>query len=177
MKTMSSTYTDSNKEIPPHSPQKRNVMGRRALMAGGGLAAIGVIAAEAPLAVNFGRSQLAKELTNLEGIGLDAAGAAADATLQAVDTLVMPVAQVFSEISLDTLKDLVFAVGKMDDLAGTLGINRTALSVLRTILISWEADASAIPGTIHQLNAVERDDAKRYIASLKQKQVVEANKI
>jgi hypothetical protein len=152
-------------------------MSRRAVIAGGGLAALGVIVAEAPLAVNFGRHLLAEELANLEGVGLDAAGAAADATFQAVEILVMPFAQAFSEISVETLKDLVFAVDKMDDLAGTLGLNRNALSGLRTILNGWETNANAIPTTVHQLNSVERDAASRYIASLKQKQKQEAAKV
>ncbi len=165
----SSALDDQVGTMPDPSPARKRVR-RRALVTGGGLAALGVIVAEAPLAANFGRHLLAEELANLEGIGLDAAGAAADATFQAVEILVMPFAQAFSEISVETLQDLVFAVDKMNDLAGTLGLNRNALSGLRTILTGWEANANAIPATIHQLDSVERDAAKRYLAALKQKQ-------
>jgi hypothetical protein len=177
LKTTHRQYTEDREGTISDPSVERKKMGRRALMAGGGLAALGVIVAEAPLAVGLGRHLLAEELANLEGIGLDAAEAAADATFQAVEILVMPFAQAFSEISLDTLKDLVFAVGKMDDLAGSLGLNRNALQALRTILTGWEASANAIPATIHQLDSVQRDAAKRYIGALKKKQKEEADKV
>jgi len=176
VKTTQPQYTDDRLGATNDPSLGRKHMGRRALVAGGGLAALGVIVAEAPLAVNLGRHLLAEELANLEGVGLDAAEAAADATFQAVEILVMPVAQALSEISLDTLKDLVFAVGKMNDLAGTLGLNRTALQSLSAILNGWEVNANAIPSTVHQLDSVQRDAAKRYIASLKKKQKEEADK-
>src|SRR6185437_13984672 len=90
--------------------QARQKVGRRALIATGGLAALAVGIGEAPLAVNWGRRQLADELANLEGVGLDTASAAVDATYQAVNIIVMPIAQALTEISADSLDGLIFAM-------------------------------------------------------------------
>src|SRR5271165_5295434 len=61
------------KRLNAMSEPSSSKMGRRALLSGGGVVAAGVIIAEAPLVYNFGRRELAIELANLEGVGLDTA--------------------------------------------------------------------------------------------------------
>ena len=78
-------------------------MGRRALLATGGLTALAVGRAEAPLAIGFGRRLLAEEIANLEGIAIDTASGAVDATYNVVNLIVMPIAQALTEISADSI--------------------------------------------------------------------------
>jgi hypothetical protein len=154
----------------------RRAVGKRALAAAGGLAIASVMVAEAPLAAQYGRHLLAEELANLEGIALDAAFAAADATFEAAERIVEPIADVLSLLSANTLDGAIFAVERAEDFAGTLGENKDALMTLDAILQAWRTNVELFPQTIHDLNAVERDAGKKYLASLKAKQRQEADK-
>lgn len=158
-------------EVAPVTAKK---MGRRALIATGGLAALAVGVAEAPLAVNWGRRQLALDLASLEGVGIDAASAAVNATYDAVNLIVMPIAGALSEISTDTIDQLINVV---DAARKIPGVNTAPLDALYTILVGWKQNAALIPATVTSLEQVQRDAGKRYMTALKAKQQAEAAKV
>ena len=159
------------------SAKAGGAVGRRALIATGGLTAAGVVIAGTPLALKFGRRQLAIELANLEGIALDAATQAADVTYQAVNLIVMPIADALTGISAESLDNLSIAVEKLRDLAGTFGVDKTALTNLDEMLKAWKQNVVLFPATVEALNRSERDAGKKYLQSLKAKQKREAENL
>jgi hypothetical protein len=170
------TSPSQNGSVPKDdvAPAPSKKMGRRALIATGGLTALAVGVAEAPLAVNWGRRQLALELANLEGVGLDAASAAVDATYDAVNLIVMPIAGALTSISTDTIDQLINVI---DEASKIPGVNIGPLAALRAILVGWRQNAALIPATVNNLEQVQRDAGKRYMTALKAKQQAEANKM
>lgn len=152
-------------------------MGRRALIATGGLTALGVGVLEAPLAINFGRRLLAEELANLEGVGLDAASGAVDATYEAVNIIVMPVAQILSALSADSLESLIFVIDNARNIPGIDSNTRQGLDAMALMLTKWKGNVALFPRTIADLEGVQRDAGKRYLTALKAKQKAEAAKV
>jgi hypothetical protein len=150
---------------------------RRTLISTGGLVAAGALVAGAPLAYKFGRRQLAIELANLEGVGIDAAAAAADATYEAVMLIVIPIADVLSNLSAESLDNAASAMDEVINLVGATGTNTDALKALHTILADWRTNVTLFPATIQSLNAVERDAGKKYLAQLKAKRLQEAQNL
>jgi hypothetical protein len=166
-----STSVTPRKEATTSSARK---VGRRTLIATGGIAALAVGIAEAPLAINWGRRQLAEDLANLEGIGLDTAIAAVDATYDAVNIIVMPIATTLTEISADSLGVLVDAV---EALKNVPGVDVGAINALAQILTAWKANVALFPKTVNALEQVPRDAGKRYLTALEAKQKTEAQKV
>lgn len=158
-------------------PEENRRMGRRALIATGGLAALGVGIIEAPLAVNLGRRLLAEELANLEGVALDTASSAVDATYQAVQLIVMPIAQALTSISADSLDALIFMIQNAEKIPGIDANTRSGLAAMSLILTGWKQNVGQFPATVQALDSVPRDAGKRYLAALKAKQKAEAAKV
>jgi hypothetical protein len=160
-----------------HDTRPAPKVGRRAIIATGAVAALSVGIVEAPLAVNLGRRFLAEELANLEGIGLDTASAAVDATYQAVELIIEPVAGALSSISAESLDGLILAVDSLLKIPGLDGTVAAGLKNLKTILQAWKVNVNLFPATIAQLDAQPRDAGKQYLATLKAKQHQEAAKV
>ncbi len=174
---MNETPTTPSTSTQVETPQKTGKMGRRALIATGALAALGVGVIEAPLAINFGRRQLAEELANLEGIGLDTASGAVNATYQAVNLIVMPIAQGLTAISADSLDGLLLVVDNARQIPGLDGTTIGALDALDQILRGWKQNVALFPATVAALDRVPRDAGVRYLAALKAKQKADAAKV
>ena len=170
--TTSTTATEREADTREHRQ-----MGRRALIATGGLTALAVGLAEAPLAVNFGRRLLAEEIANLEGIAIDTASGAVDATYTAVNLIVMPIAQALTAISADSLSGLIFVIDNASKLPGVDPTTQQALASLSQILTAWQGNVALFPSTVAALDAVPRDAGKRYLDALKAKQKADAAKV
>ncbi|MBA3826058.1 MAG: hypothetical protein H0X24_19430, partial [Ktedonobacterales bacterium] len=132
---------------------------------------------EAPLAVNLGRRLLAEEIANLEGIALDTASAAVDATYQAVNLIIEPVAGALSSISAESLDGLLLVVDNALKIPGLDANVAAGLHNLRTILAAWKVNVNLFPATVAAIDAQPRDAGKRYLANLKAKQHAEAAKV
>ncbi len=163
--------------IATEKGQKQGNVGRRALIATGAAAALGVGIIEAPLAVNLGRRLLAEELANLEGIALDTASAAVDATYQAVELIVEPIAGALSSISAESLDGLILVVDNALKIPGLDTNVALGLHNLRTILQAWKVNVGLFPATVARVDAQPRDAGKRYLAALKAKQKADAAKV
>lgn len=153
------------------SATSSNAIGRRrAIIAGGSIVAAGLLVAEAPLAVKYGRRQLAIELAKLEGIAIDAASEAADATFAAVDLIVMPIADALAGISAESLDNLLIAVQALK----AIGVDQDVIDNLSKLLTEWKGNVALFPATVQALEHTERDAGKKYLASLKEKRIQEA---
>lgn len=169
---------------PPNSADARKKMGRRALIAAGGLAVVGVGAAEAPKildgvgqltgqeltnAINFGRQQLAKELQDLEGVGVGVAAEVADITGGAVDVFVIPVLDILAGIGDVTLEVAKKAVELGQGAAGLLNIHVEALKQLDTIFTSWQTSVAKFPQLVKSVSDTDTKKAHTYLLALQQK--------
>ena len=175
---------------PPNSAGERKKMGRRALIAAAGLGVVGIGAAEAPKildgvgqltnqeisnAINFGRQQLAKELQELEGVGVGVAAEVADITGGAVDVFVVPVLDLLAGIGDVTLEVAKKAVELGQGAAGLLNIHIEALKQLDSIFSSWQTSVAKFPQLVKSVSDTDTKNAHTYLAALQKKLEQEAS--
>ncbi len=157
---------------------------RRALIAAAGMGVVGVIAAESPAilnearklteqeiqnAINLGRQQLAQELANLEGIGIDTAIEAANITHGAVQLFVVPIANLLAGLTEITLGVAITAVEKAQQFTSLLHIDIQALQNLDGILHQWQANVASFPAVVSAINNTDTQTAENYLRTLKAK--------
>ncbi len=164
--------------------EERKKMGRRALIAAAGLGVVGIAVAEKDQilkgagnlaeqeiqnAINAGRRELAKELVNLEGIGIDVAENVADITHNAVQLFVLPIANLLAGLTEITLDVASAAVEKAQGFSQLVGLDIQALKTLDGILKTWKANVAVFPIAVASLNNQDTKAAKDYLTNLKAK--------
>jgi hypothetical protein len=164
--------------------EERKKMGRRALIAAAGLGVVGIAVAEKDQilngvgnltqqeiqnAINAGRRELAKELANVEGIGIDVAENVADITHNAVNLFVLPIASLLAGLTEITLDVASGAVEKAQQFTQLLHIDVQALQTLDGILKQWKANVAVFPIAVKSLNDTDTTSAKTYLNALKAK--------
>ncbi len=179
----------SNNPQAPADVNEQKQIGRRALIAAAGLGIVGIGAAEAPnilngvgaltqqeiqQAIDFGRQQLARELLTVEDVGIDTAITVTNLLHSAVNTFVVPIANVLAVVTEDILGGLSAAIEQAETWPGLSNIS--ALKQVDTILKQWKSNVAIFPNIINALNNVDTTAADTYLANLKTKLQSEAGK-
>jgi hypothetical protein len=180
---------------PPAARSGGGKLGRRMLLAAGGLALCGGCAALTPVAVNSAkqytedqlraafqngvnsaRQNLLNDLKQLEVggeiISLDAAIAAAALTKLAVKYVVGPVATVVAALGTGALDILVNAlstvINGLGHIPNSSGLAQP-LQQLHDMLATWRTNLSLLPQEINQYATWDVNSAQTYLAALKAK--------
>jgi hypothetical protein len=118
-----------------------------------------------------GRAELAAELRNLEGIGLDTAIAIAKITKFAVQYIVKPLADLNSTIQGDIVLFLAQRVGEargiLSGIPGVPGDVLSTLSKLQQLLLIWHANVSQ--DLLGQYALADVTSAEAYLEALQKK--------
>lgn len=174
---------------PPSASPSAGKLGRRALLAAGGLGLAAAGAAVAvPVAVqkteNAAKQQaeqaaaqakqdLIAELQHLETeagiIGLDAAIDAAGATLWATQHIFVPLSSLIATIGGDALGTLISLIGQASGFLGFLRVDTTPLQDLSATLQTWRTNLQQLPASLKQGATANVSGAELYLAALKQK--------
>ncbi len=180
--------SSTNPQAPADVNEQKQI-GRRALIAAAGLGLVGIGAAEAPnilngvgaltqqeiqQAINFGRQQLARELLTVEDVSIDTAITVTNLLHSAVNTFVVPIANVLATVTEDILGGLSAAIEQAETWPGLNNIS--ALKQVDTILKQWKANVALFPNIINALNNVDTTAADTYLSKLKTKLQSEAGK-
>ncbi len=180
--------SSTNPQAPADINEQKQI-GRRALIAAAGLGLVGIGAAEAPnilngvgaltqqeiqQAINFGRQQLARELLTVEDVSIDTAITVTNLLHSAVNTFVVPIANVLATVTEDILGGLSAAIEQAETWPGLNNIS--ALKQVDTILKQWKANVALFPNIINALNNVDTTAADTYLSKLKTKLQSEAGK-
>ncbi len=178
------TYPATSSGTTVQDGEEGKRLRRRALIAAAGLGIVGVAAAEAPAildgakkltqqeisdAINLGRQQLAEELANLEGVGIDVAIDAANITHGAVQIFVLPIANLVAGLTEVTLSAAKFAVEKAQGFTQLLNIDIQSLQTLDNIFTQWQTNVASFPTIIQAINNTDTTSATTYLTSLKTK--------
>jgi hypothetical protein len=154
---------------PPHGGGSK--LGRRALLTAGVLGACAAGVAAAPYAAqrvqDAERAAVLAELSQLEGIPLDAAIQAAEITRMAVQTLVLPLAQFVALTGRGALSALLAAVDAARAALAVVHISTTVLDQFRLVVVSWQASVTALPIALDAYLTADIQSAETYLKTLK----------
>lgn len=161
-------------------------LGRRALI---GAAAVSVCAAGVALApsaeqalqkaskqaidqayaagIAAGRQALMSELSQLEGVPLDAAIQVAEWTRMAVLYIVRPVAQLFATIAGDALGALVAAINSAQSNLASINVHISQLDQLKSLFTQWQTGVEQLPIELTKYATADIDSAENYLKALK----------
>lgn len=161
-------------------------LGRRALI---GAAAVSVCAAGVALApsaeqalqkaskqaidqayaagIAAGRQALMSELSQLEGVPLDAAIQVAEWTRMAVLYIVRPVAQLFATIAGDALGALVAAINSAQSHLASINVHISQLDQLKSLFTQWQTGVEQLPIELTKYATADIDSAENYLKALK----------
>jgi hypothetical protein len=187
--------SDEITATPPQQPASaaatrtgNGKLGRRALL---GVAAVGVCAAGVALAptaehalqqasqqaidqayaagIAAGRQALLSELSQLEGVPLDAAIEVAELTRLAVLYIVRPVAQLFATIAGDALGALVAAITSAQSHLASINVQISQLDQLKSLLTQWQTGVKQLPIDLTKYATQDIDSAENYLKALKKR--------
>ena len=192
------SYSSSEKlpstsvNTPPSSPaEERKQMGRRALIAAAGLGVVGIGVAEAPKildgvghlteqelqnAINYGRQQLANELTKLEEIPVGVAAEVAAITKGALDNFVVPILNVLTTVTADVVGVVKGAAQFAGGLPGLNSGQRGFIQQVVQILGLWQSNLTKVPLLVKSIGDQDTEAAHKYLTALQAKLEQEASK-
>jgi hypothetical protein len=149
----------------------RAKVGRRALLAVGALGLCGAAAAATPYVAqrvqDAERAAVLAELSQLEGVPLDAAIQAAEITRAAVQTIVLPVAQFVAFIGGSALNALLAAVDAARAAVAFVHGNTAVLDQFRQVIVSWQTGVADLPIALDSYLTADIQSAEAYLKSLK----------
>lgn len=153
-------------------------VGRRALLglaATTGICGLGAVAApQIKQEVDkLEREALLRELSQLEGIPIDAAIAAAELTQAAVKLIVLPLARLLAFIGGNALNTLIGSLDNARTIAAGLHVTIPWLNELRALLASWRDNVEQLPITLTAIATADINSAETYLKALKQ-QIISA---
>lgn len=170
------TVQDSHAPTPAPTRSGSQV-GRRALL-GATLAAAGLCAAGAaasPVLVPMAEDRLRQaaldamlgELSQLEGVPLDAAIRAAELTRAAVRVIVLPVARLMSLLGSSALSVLLGALTAAHNALAFVHADTTGIDALRAAVASWQTGISTLPISLEAYLNADITSAEAYLKALK----------
>jgi hypothetical protein len=146
-------------------------VGRRALLAVGAVGLCGGVAAATPFIAqrvqDAERAAVLAELSQLEGIPLDAAIQAAEITRVAVQTIVLPVAQFVALVGGSALNVLLAAVDAARAAVAFVHGDTTVLDQFRQVIVSWQTGLTVLPIALDAYLTADIQSAETYLKSLK----------
>jgi hypothetical protein len=146
-------------------------VGRRALLAVGAVGLCGGVAAATPYIAErvqeAERAAVLSELSQLEGVPLDAAIQAAEITRVAVQTIVLPVAQFVALIGSNALNVLLAAVDAARAAVAFVRGDTTVLDRFRLVIVSWQTGLSVLPIALNAYLTADIQSAETYLKTLK----------
>jgi hypothetical protein len=170
------------------NPSQKGKIGRRALLAAGGIGACAVGAALVPVAVSElekyasdqahqaltdgiaqGEQAIINELAVLEGVALDDAIQIAEWTKLAVDFIVKPIATGVAFIGDGLLDGLNSALADLDGGLHAINIHVTQIHALRKMVQSWHDNLHNLPITLTAYGDADTLAALKYLRALKAK--------
>ncbi|HLY29938.1 MAG TPA: hypothetical protein VKQ36_02810 [Ktedonobacterales bacterium] len=171
-----------------NTPSQKGKIGRRALLAAGGVGACAVGVALVPVAIseleNYASNQAHQALENgiqqgeqaiindlavLEGVALDDAILVAKWTKLGVDYIVRPVATVVAAIGDAALSGLSAALGDLDGGLHAVHVDITQIHALRQIVQSWHDNVNKLPIALTAYGDADSEAALKYLQALKKK--------
>lgn len=159
------------------APGGKRTSRRRAILGLGALGVVGAGALAAPIAIPAIEREmqlamdrlLAQQLSNLEGVGLDSALAAAEITRSAVELLVIPLARVLATLDADALQGMINTLGTAHTLIADIHGNTTNIDALRNTLVIWQTNVRKLPISLEAYSNADINSGERYLKALKQK--------
>ncbi len=176
---------------PPSAAEERKQMGRRALIAAAGLGIVGIGVAEAPKildgvghlteqelqnAINFGRQQLAKELTKLEEIPIEVAADVAGITKGALDNFVVPILNVLTTVTADVVGVVKGAVQFAEGFPALNSSQKGFMQQVVQILGLWQSNLTKVPLLVKTIGDHDTSSAQKYLTALQAKLEQEASR-
>jgi hypothetical protein len=155
-------------EHPTGAPSK---LGRRALLTVGALGVCGAGVAVTPAIAQrlqeAERAAVLAELSQLEGISLDAAIQAAEITRAAVQTIVLPVARFVALMGNGALSVLLGAIDAARAALAVVHVPTTVLDQFRLVVVSWQTGLTALPIALEAYLTADIQSAETYLKTLK----------
>jgi len=107
------------------------------------------------------------ELSQLEGIPLDAAIQAAEITRAAVQTIVLPVARFVALMGNGALSVLLGAIDAARAALAVVHVPTTVLDQFRLVVVSWQTGLTALPIALETYLTADIQSAETYLKTLK----------
>jgi hypothetical protein len=141
------------------------------LLIGGALGLCAAAAAATPYvaqrAQDAERAAVLGELSQLEGIPIDAAIQAAEITRMAVQTIVLPLAQFVAAVGGGALGALLSALDAAHAALSAVRISTTVVDQFRAVVASWQASLTALPIALGAYLTADIQSAETYLRALK----------
>ncbi|MEO7001118.1 MAG: hypothetical protein ABI068_04895 [Ktedonobacterales bacterium] len=163
-------------------------LGRRALLAGAGVAACAAGVALVPVAENSlqnyaqqqannalqagiaqGEQAVLNDLANLEGIAIDDAIQVAELTRLGVKYILLPVATVIATLEGDAIQLLIDGVNSAVTNLAKINIHISQLTTLQSILNAWHTNITQLPITLKAYANADITSAETYLKALKKR--------
>jgi hypothetical protein len=159
---------DQLKEQPVGAASK---VGRRVVLTIGVLGLCGAGAAVTPSLAqrlqDAERAAVLAELSQLEGIPLDAAIQAAELTRVAVQTVVLPVAQFVALMGGGALSVLLNGIDAARAALAAVHVSTTVFDQFRLVVVSWQTSLTALPISLEAYLTADIQSAETYLKTLK----------
>jgi hypothetical protein len=154
-----------------HPTGAASKLGRRALLTVGALGVCGAGVAVTPAIAQrlqeAERAAVLAELSQLEGISLDAAIQAAEITRVAVQTIVLPVARFVALMGNGALSVLLGAIDAARAALAVVHVPTTVLDQFRLVVVSWQTGLTALPIALEAYLTADIQSAETYLKTLK----------
>ncbi|HKS70185.1 MAG TPA: hypothetical protein VJQ45_07180 [Ktedonobacterales bacterium] len=163
---------------PPNASTRRpgRRIARRALIttvaaasvcAAGAVAAPYVVPAVETKLEDAALSAALKELTQLEGVPIDAAIRAAEITRAAVGVIVLPVARLVALLGSGALALLLRSLDAAHAALAFIHADTTGVDALRTVVASWQVGIGSLPIALDAYLTADITSAEAYLKALK----------
>jgi hypothetical protein len=119
--------------------------------------------------IQQGREAVLAELSQLEGVPLDAAIAIAELTKLAVNYIAVPVSKLVSGVGTVALQGFADALSTAQDALGKIGQHSDQIDGLHNLVLSWKSALGLAPTILSDITIKDINSAETYLKALDQK--------